>query len=327
MRLSWVDIAKGIGIVLVTLGHTNARLLFGGYVGWWINAFHMPLFFVMAGLCFDVNRYPSFGRYVVRKIRALGWPYFALATFMAIVSIGFYLGNDPEWSFWGQMRPFLVCGTKVNTFWFIKTLFEVEMVFWLLAKIVRKTEVLFAASVVLGGVGAFVVPEGEQVLKYNTLLVSVFYYALGYLTKDVVQRISEKGSSLLWGIGLGAVAVYSILIAGFFHYTVGYWGCLLGNKFLFFPLSLLAILGVSVVSMALARVPCVRGALVWLGVNSIVLMAIHGHCGIFRASWVAKGFGGLPSIVAEYALFGVLAWALAGPLNFFVKFPWRRKDS
>ena len=128
MRVQWIDIAKGIGIVLVTLGHTNARHLFGDYVGWWINAFHMPLFFVMAGLCFDINRYPDFVRYLMRKVRALGWPYFALATFMALVSVGLYYGSDPKWSFWGQIRPFLWCNTQVNTFWFIKTLFEVEIV-------------------------------------------------------------------------------------------------------------------------------------------------------------------------------------------------------
>lgn len=325
VRLDWVDIAKGIGIVLVTLGHTNARHLFGDYVGWWINAFHMPLFFVMAGLCFDPNRYPDFGRYALRKVRALGWPYFALATFMAILSIGLYWGTDPQWSFVGQVRPFLVCDTCVNTFWFIKTLFEVEVVFWLVARFVRRPIWILGVAIAFAGVGAFVVPEGEQVMKFNTLLVSLFYYALGYLAKDVVTGLPERGILRLWSVGLGAVAVYSILIAGFFHYTVGYWGCLLGNRVLFFPLSLLAISGVSVVSMSLARVPYVRGAFVWLGVNSIVLMAIHGHCGIFRASWVEKGFGGAPSVAAEYALFAILAWALAGPLNFLVKFPWGRK--
>lgn len=90
-RIQWVDIAKGIGIVLVTLGHTNARLLLGGYVGWWINAFHMPLFFVMAGLCFDVNRYPSFGRYVVRKS-------FGLALFC----VGDFYGDCVDWILPGE---------------------------------------------------------------------------------------------------------------------------------------------------------------------------------------------------------------------------------
>ena len=168
-------------------------------------------------------------------------------------------------------------------------------------------------------------PEGGKMLMNNTVLVSLFYYALGYLTKDVMKWLMAKNSVRLWVVGLGAVSVYSILIAFCFHYTVGYGGCWLGNKFLFFPLSVLAIFGISVLSMVLSRIPYVCGTFVWLGGNSIVLMAIHGHCGVFRASWVEKGFGGAPSVVAEYALFAILAWALAGPLNFLVKFPWERK--
>lgn len=324
-RVQWIDIAKGIGIVLVTLGHTNVRHLLGDYVGWWINAFHMPLFFVMAGLCFDIDRYPGLGRYVLRKIRALAWPYFALAVFMAVLSVVLYWGTDPAWSFWGQIKPFVRGETSVNTFWFIKTLFEVEIVFWLVAKGARKPGWIMSVAIVLGVIGAFVVPEGGKIEKYNTLLVSVFYYALGYVLKDAARMLSAKRSSLLWSMGVGAVVVYSVLIAFCFHYTVGYWGCLLGNRYLFFPLSFLAIFGISVLSMALTHIPYVGASLVWLGINSIVLMAIHGHCGIFRASWVERGFSGIPSIVLEYVLFVVLVWVLAGPLNFLVKFPWGRK--
>ena len=131
-RVQWIDIVKGIGIVLVTLGHTDARHLCGDYVGWWINAFHMPLFFVMAGLCFDVNLYPDFGRYVLRKVKALGWPYFALAAFMALLSVGLYLGSDSQWSFWGQIKPFLRGDTRVNTF---VLLLETFGVFWLLVRL------------------------------------------------------------------------------------------------------------------------------------------------------------------------------------------------
>lgn len=324
-RVEWIDIAKGIGIVLVTMGHTNARHLLGDYVGWWINAFHMPLFFVMAGLCFDVNRYPNFIQYLLRKLRALGWPFFALSVFMAVISIVLYWGTDPQWSCWGQMRLILRCDSPVNTFWFIETLFEVEIVFWLLARLLRKPALVLGAVTVLGGIGAFVVPEGGQVLKYNTLLVSLFYYGLGFVGRELEKGVGERGWTAELCTGFGAMAVYSILIATSFHYAVGYWGCLLGNKFWFFPLSVLAIFGVSATSMVLARIPYVRGTFVWLGVNSIVLMAIHGHCGIFRKSWVERGFGGLPSVVVEYALFAVLAWALAGPLNFLVRFPWGTK--
>lgn len=44
-RISWIDIARGIGICLVVMGHvyrSNPILI-------WICSFHMPLFFILSG--------------------------------------------------------------------------------------------------------------------------------------------------------------------------------------------------------------------------------------------------------------------------------------
>jgi acyltransferase len=47
-RIGWIDIAKGITILLVIVGHT----LIGYKVNDYIYAFHMPLFFICSGLLF-----------------------------------------------------------------------------------------------------------------------------------------------------------------------------------------------------------------------------------------------------------------------------------
>lgn len=54
-RIEYIDIAKGIGIILVIIGH----VVWGGYypmpgartISNFIYSFHMPLFFVISGLC------------------------------------------------------------------------------------------------------------------------------------------------------------------------------------------------------------------------------------------------------------------------------------
>ena len=44
-RLSWLDVLKGIGIILVAIGHIYSnRTIFN-----WLYSFHMPLFFLAAG--------------------------------------------------------------------------------------------------------------------------------------------------------------------------------------------------------------------------------------------------------------------------------------
>ena len=42
-RLQWIDVAKGIGIILMVLGHTSIPQMLSNFI--W--AFHMPLFFLI----------------------------------------------------------------------------------------------------------------------------------------------------------------------------------------------------------------------------------------------------------------------------------------
>ena len=44
-RLKWLDIAKGLGIILMVLGHTSIPKFASDFI--W--SFHMPLFFIASG--------------------------------------------------------------------------------------------------------------------------------------------------------------------------------------------------------------------------------------------------------------------------------------
>ena len=46
-RIVWIDIAKGLGIILVIAGHL---FRYDSYISTVIFSFHMPLFFFFAGL-------------------------------------------------------------------------------------------------------------------------------------------------------------------------------------------------------------------------------------------------------------------------------------
>lgn len=41
-RLSWLDVLKGIGIILVVMGHIYSNSIIFN----WLYSFHMPLFFL-----------------------------------------------------------------------------------------------------------------------------------------------------------------------------------------------------------------------------------------------------------------------------------------
>ena len=52
-RISYIDIAKGIGIFLVIWGH----IILSGPAYNIIYAFHMPLFFFLSGFVFSKNKF------------------------------------------------------------------------------------------------------------------------------------------------------------------------------------------------------------------------------------------------------------------------------
>ena len=47
-RIEWIDVAKGLGMLLVVIGHCNPP----GWITAGIFAFHMPLFFVLSGFTY-----------------------------------------------------------------------------------------------------------------------------------------------------------------------------------------------------------------------------------------------------------------------------------
>src|SRR3954470_17622498 len=77
-RLEWVDVAKGVGIVLVILGHVPP--LEGQEVHRVIYWFHMPLFFFLGGVV--LRRTVPTKDMIARRARQLAIPYFVYLTIL-----------------------------------------------------------------------------------------------------------------------------------------------------------------------------------------------------------------------------------------------------
>lgn len=59
-RLQWIDISKGVAIILVVLGHTGLKSGSALYLNTFIYSFHLPLFFILSGYLFkDYSEWTS----------------------------------------------------------------------------------------------------------------------------------------------------------------------------------------------------------------------------------------------------------------------------
>lgn len=81
-RNYWLDIAKGIAIILMVAGHTSIP----GVVSHFIYAFHMPLFFIASGLVSNYEK-DSLVDYIKHKSYTLLLPF---VCYSAIVSFLMY---------------------------------------------------------------------------------------------------------------------------------------------------------------------------------------------------------------------------------------------
>lgn len=83
-RIQWIDIARGIAILMVVLGHCIGNL--DDSVNQFILAFHMPLFFFLSGLCAKEEN-GQFMPFILKKARTLLVPQIVLGVINCVFNI------------------------------------------------------------------------------------------------------------------------------------------------------------------------------------------------------------------------------------------------
>lgn len=314
-----VDVARGIGMILVVAGHTRVNGLFGGFGERWIYSFHMPLFFMLAGYCFDEAKYPDWVGYVKRKLCAIWWPFVMLSFYIAVVSLFLYWGDDPTMSFSAQCKMLLTLDTRISPFWFLPVLFAVEIAYWPLLRLPRygRRGVLLLCF----AVGGFCF-NGNHKFHDVTFLVAMVWYAVGVM---VVRWIRRNDLRPVWfWIAVASICFVAHGVGVWYglgdvvSYACGKWI----NPRVHFPTCLLALIGVLALSKSIVRFVRLTMLLSWIGRNSMAILAVHAFPGIFSRTWVSVwGVSSAMSYVLEVVVMVVMVWLLVKPLRILVQLP------
>jgi len=156
-RLQWVDAAKGLGIILVVYGHVVRGLVassgFGDQtalsrIDYAIYTFHMPLFFLLAGL-FAQHSYDK-GRqaFWIGKLHTIAYPYFLWSLIQGSLLVLFSQFTNSHSSF---DRLVNILWTPIAPFWFLYALFLCHALFALFKPLNSSALFLCALSLYLVG--------------------------------------------------------------------------------------------------------------------------------------------------------------------------------
>ena len=137
-RLDYLDMAKGVGIFLVILGHIE-------YIQEdtlkWISSFHMPLFFIVGGVLSYVKRDEKkpFFTALAGKARGSLLPYASFTLMLLTMNtLSFFLGSESLTS--SQLARQYVdaaTGYGIHILWFLPAYFIAGAVFLVLDKSLR----------------------------------------------------------------------------------------------------------------------------------------------------------------------------------------------
>lgn len=230
-RLEYIDIFKGMGILLMIMGHVG----FGSRFDHFIHGFHMQIFFFISGFLSKSKSAKEFSIFTFIKKRAyrLLLPYCIWGGISYVIWIfrWGYRGWTPLIHLvWDNTNSLPVSGAL----WFLTALFIAEVIYFVLNKYIKneKIRTAFILAICLAGNNVSKMSEFRLPFAMDAAFVGVGLFHIGYLTrrcKDKYHIERFRGICILLITVLGIMTYLSIFRNGIINMRIG----LYSNIFLF----------------------------------------------------------------------------------------------
>ncbi len=176
-RIEFIDLAKGVCIILVVLGHCGVDIPIPG-----INMMRMPLYFILSGLFF--KDYGGFFEFLVKKTNKVLIPF---VFFYVVAYIPFYVFD--------YFKPGLIVTEAQGIFdvlnnrhlfngpiWFLLSLFWSNIMFCMITLNIRKPYLQALAIFIIGFTGIYLGDTGIFLPCYvDVAMTALPYFYMGYL--------------------------------------------------------------------------------------------------------------------------------------------------
>lgn len=244
-RIKWIDIAKTIGIILVIIGHTISTPLEFKKM---LYCFHMPLFFFLSGINFNISKYNNAKEFLKAKFKSLIIPYFILymLNYLFLI-IKLFVANINQLNNISILYLIKkILGLFINIrntdysvgIWFITCLFIVYIFAYIIIKFLNKNKLIYWFTIVLLFILGFVYAKYVQIelpWAIDAALIATAFFLISYYFKDVLLKLRPRNIQFLLII---ALIVLNIILMRFnvrtdmYEMVYGIWFIFLVNSFI-----------------------------------------------------------------------------------------------
>lgn len=274
-----IDVAKGIGIILVVLGHVIPR----GFLWNLIYSVHMPLFILCSGLFHDNKK-------SAKHILKIGMSYCLFGIF-AIAIWGITVEKENAYYFKQSIFNMLMGGTAprfgiypVEAIWFLPCLICIIAIFSIIV-LVKENGIRIIIIAICAALGLTLSRYREGVnMWYNIdiALVLLPFYALGYSSKNMICSDEPNVTYFksLYGkkrpLILAAICIAYVIICeinGHVNIYKGIFGRTYALLFLSSYIGIIIILDFAKVIVRINRY--IKKICTACGSNSLIIMGTH----------------------------------------------------
>jgi len=263
-RFECVDIAKGIGILLVVWFHFPILkgLTYFEEWGGWITTFYMALFFMLSGLFFKPQA-------LLTKVKRLMVPYlyFYFIAWIFYMLVCWVKKESVDWlrffvPFWGGTQNY-----ENTPIWFLFVLAQITCIFYVIRKKITNVYVVFCISMLIS-IGGYVLGLTMPVPYYiDVAMLCVAFFAIGNVLIDRILNINIYIGLIA---GILSISCY-ILFPGFSNVSQNF------EPMGYIPFLIIS-LGASLFVIWLSKIisgTIIGRILAFFGENSLIIMCTH----------------------------------------------------
>jgi len=258
-RLTYLDVAKFIGIFLVAYCHIKEV----GEDIPFIYSFHLALFFIISGMTLRIDENENYGSFLTRKLKSYIIPLICMDFLIILIFICFAFkegyGNTITWKWFMDQFVLGINQKRYFSLWFVPALFiSVNLCYFFfkaskgkiwIACILASIQLTFAI------VFNFYTPQW-LIWNIDVAMFGSFWVFIGWLFSHCKKVsdffLSKRLISLTWAVVcLGAGLALAYLNWHFFHLHLEAWGGQFQKYYLVIPSSILSSFGIIFLSRAI----------------------------------------------------------------------------